>query len=583
MLAARTRTLIGSAAVHPNSPYELRPYQTHTVQANVAAWTGQRRPTGEGRVNRTGNVLATGLGKTVIFSELVRQAHDAGRRALVLVHRDELATQARTKLHSIVPRASIGLVKAEKDEWDRDVVIASVPTLARPARLARIPADTFGLGIADECHHAVADSWQRTMEHFGAFSSPDRSMPWAGFTATMTRGDERVLGDVWPEVVSTFGIDYGIQHGYLVPVTGKRIQVRDLILDRVRRSRGDFSDGDLGDALQDADAGQVMARAWHEHAAGRRTVIFSPTVDTARQFAEDFNNEGISTEVVTGDTPSEERYAIYERFRTGETIAVSSVMVLTEGWDAPWAEVAIMARPTSLPGLYTQCVGRVLRPFPAGGKTSALVLDVVGVSERCSLSSLVDLVGADASPYGDETEQAVRQQRDGDRELDFTLLPSPRVDGELVVTEVELFEQSESAWLQTPAGLWFLATKANYFFLYPRGDGTFRLGKKSVKAMAAHKAKKLEDDLTLEGGMLWAQTYAAIEDEDLMAGRLSSKKAYWRKKPPSEKLIHYAASMGVQCNPLENQGQLSDRVTIHRASRVLPRPPRQQPLISTSN
>jgi superfamily II DNA or RNA helicase len=527
-------------------------------------------------------VLATGLGKTIIFSELVRQAHEAGRRALVLVHRDELAHQARTKLHSIVPRASIGLVKAEKDQWDRDVVIASVPTLSRPARLARVPTDTFGLGIADECHHAVADSWMRVMEHFSAFSSPDRSMPWAGFTATMTRGDQRVLGDVWPEVVSTFGIDYGIQHGYLVRPEGKRIQVRSLMLDRVRRSRGDFSDGDLGDALQDADAGQVMARAWHEHASGRRTVIFSPTVATALQFAVDFNISGIPTEVITGDTPTEERNAIYERFRTGETIAVSSVMVLTEGWDAPWAEVAFMARPTSLPGLYTQCVGRVLRPFPAGGKTSALILDVVGVSQRCSLASLIDLVGADDDPYGEETESVVRERSDP-VESD-ALLPSPLYDpsAELVVTEIELFQQSESAWLQTTNGLWFLATKANYFFLYPRGDGSFRLGRKPVRAMAAHKAQKLEDDLTLEGGMLWAQTYAAIEDDELMSGRLSSKKASWRRKEPSPRLIEYAASMGVSVNPFENQGQLSDRVTVHRASQILPRPPKNHPLLTVN-
>lgn len=531
-------------------------------------------------MNRTGNVLATGLGKTVIFSELVRLAHDAGRRSLVLVHREELASQARTKLHSIVPRASIGLVKAEKDEHDRDIVIASVPTLARQARIDRIDPTGFGLGIADECHHAVADSWQRVMSHFNAFSS--RAMPWAGFTATMTRGDDRVLGDVWPEVVSTYGIDYGIKHGYLVPVTGKRIQVRDLILDRVRRSRGDFSDGDLGDALQDADAGGVMARAWWEHAEGRRTVIFSPTVDTARQFAQDFNEAGIPTEIITGDTQTEERHAIYERFRLGETICVSSVMVLTEGWDAPWAEVAMMARPTSLPGLYTQCVGRVLRPFPEGGKRSALVLDLVGVSTRCSLASLVDLVGADENPYGDsETERQERAPRDPDLDLLPSLGSLVDPNAEMVITDVDLFAESESAWLQTTSGIWFLATKAHYFFLYPRGDGvSFRLGVKPVKSLAGHKSKKLEDDLTIEGGMRWAEWYASREDEDLAAGRLSSKKAQWRKRPPSDRLIHYAAQMGVLWDGEENQGSLSDRVTIQRASSVLPRPPRNQSLLT---
>lgn len=524
-------------------------------------------------MNRTGNVLATGLGKTVIFSELVRRAHALDRRSIILVHREELAAQARTKLHSIVPRASIGLVKAKEDDFEKDIVIASVPTLARVRRLNRIPSDAFGIGIADECHHAAAESWRRVMEHFGAFASdPYRAVPWGGFTATMTRGDEKVLGDIWPEVVSSYGIDYGIQHGYLAPVRGLRVQVRDLILDRVRKSRGDFTDSDLGEALQDADAGPLIVKAWLEHAAGRRTAVFSPTVDTAKQFAQDFRDDGVSAEVVTGDTPTEERRGIYERFRTGQTLVISSVMVLTEGWDAPWAEVAVMARPTSLPGLYAQCVGRVLRPFPAGGKRDALVMDVVGVSQRCSLASLIDLVGRDANPYGEDTEQVVRERHESDPEQDLVSFPTWDAGADLVVTEVDLFDQSESAWLQTSAGVWFLATRASYFFLYPRGDGSFRLGCKSTKSMRSTKAKLLEDDLTIEGGMRWAEYYANREDAGLDAGRISSRVATWRRRRPSEKLMAYAATVGVQVNPLENRGQLSDRITLAKANRVLPRP-----------
>ena len=515
-------------------------------------------------VNRTGNVLATGLGKTVIFSELIRRRLEAGQRSLVLVHREELALQARAKIHSIAPRASVGIVKAERDEWDADVVVASVPTLASRRRLHSIPADRFGLGVADEAHHAAAATWQRTMDYFGAW----RGMPWAGFTATMTRGDDKVLGDIWPEVVADFSIPYGIEHGFLVPVVGKRVQLKDLVLDQVRRSRGDYTDGDLGRAMHDADAGPLIAKAYLEHCPGRRAALFCPTVATAQEFAEDLNEAGIPTEVITGETASGDRQRIYENFRVGRTLVVASCMVLTEGWDAPWAEVAIMARPTSLPGLYAQCVGRVLRPFPAGGKTSALVLDVVGVSEKHGLASLIDLVGREANPYDDAVSEPGQP---GLGPLPVTPW-SPPPDGELVVTDVDLFTASESAWKLTNQGLWFLATASSYFFLWPKGDGTFTLGRKAVRAMRRHKSERLEDGVTLEGGMAWAERYAWSEDDAAGKGNISRKKASWRKSPPSHKLLSYAAGLGIRVDPEWNQGQVSDQVTISLASATLPTP-----------
>lgn len=547
--------------------YELRPYQRHAVEAVEAAWRGDRRPTGEGVVNRAATVAATGLGKTVIFSELIRRAHvDRNQRALVLVHREELADQAMRKLHSIVPAASIGLVKAERDEWDADIVVASVPTLGRSAkRRERIPSDRFGIGIADECHHAAADTWQRTMHHFGAFTG----RPWAGFTATMARGDDRQLGETWTEVTSEYDISFGIRNKFLVPVSGKRIRVKNLMLDQVKRSRGDYQDNDLGEAMEDADAGNTIADAYLKHADGRRAAMFSPTKRTAQRFADDLNERGIPTEVVLGETTSDERAAIYERFRTGVTKVISSCMVITEGWDAPWAEVAIMARPTTSNALYIQCIGRVLRPFAAGGKQSALVLDVVGASERNKLVSLVELHQLkDIAPYDQFPDGLDEEDRLG---LPDGLDDGPGfIEGEIVATEIELFDTSDSAWLQTEGGVWFIPTKTAYFYLWPKKDGSFGLGRKVTNGPQFKHGVPLENNLTLEGGMAWAERYA-LEEEGGSAS-ISNRHASWRRKQPSEALKRAARGYRLPIEGL-NQGQLGDLLTIAKASRSLPTPP----------
>ncbi len=71
---------------------------------------------------------------------------------------------------------------------------------------------------------------------------------------------------------------------------------------------------------------------------------------------------------------------ILGRFARGETMVLSNVALLSEGWDCPACEVMILARPTRSLIRFIQMVGRVLRP--ADGKTRALLLDHSGSTAR---------------------------------------------------------------------------------------------------------------------------------------------------------------------------------------------------------
>ena len=108
--------------------FDVRPYQQEALDAIVAA---------EGRgIRRPFLALPTGTGKTVVFAHLIQQR---GGRALVLVHRDELIWQAAEKLQIIAPDVELGIVKAARDEVDAPCVLASVQTISRETRLARLP------------------------------------------------------------------------------------------------------------------------------------------------------------------------------------------------------------------------------------------------------------------------------------------------------------------------------------------------------------------------------------------------------------------------------------------------------------
>lgn len=540
------------------SPYELRDYQEYTVAAHRAAHLGRRRPTGEGIVNATVSTLATGMGKTVIAGECIGQALGRMERAVFLTHRRDLAHQTRKSLHSQLPGASIGLVMgAEHNGWEADVVVMSVPSVGseRQMRRRRIPAGRYGLGVADEVHHSAADTWQYALDYLGI----NRGMPWIGLTATLARGDSKSLGDTWKEIVADYDIGYGVRNGWLVRPKGIRLRVKDLMLDQVRRSRGDFVDDDLADAMEDADAGQAMAQAYLAKMAGRRTAAFAPNQHSARMFAEDFNAAGISTEVVVDGTSDAERAAIYERFRLGTTLVIWSVGVLTEGWDASWCDGIIMAAMTSSTVKYIQCVGRGLRLWKPGGKVDCIVLDVVGVSAKHRLVSLKDLAGKTDGREGFSIDY-----EDPDEPTEpGQYAPEVRrtVDGELVAEDVDLFGDSESNWLQTPEGIWFVPTRSSYWFLAapPRENG-FRLGRIPAAGGRAHWVEK---ELGLEAGMAWAMKYATDEDSTV-----SSRNAPWRKAKPSQRMLVKAAECGVPADGLR-QGELSDVITVATASHVL--------------
>ncbi len=135
----------------------LRPYQQEALAAIADA---------ESRgIRRQLVALPPGTGKTVIFAHLLQQRRE---RALVLAHRDELIEQAASKIRAIDPAATVGICKAERNQWNFPITVGSVQTISRYHRLQCIPQDCYQTIIIDECHHATADSYSRILEYFGA-------------------------------------------------------------------------------------------------------------------------------------------------------------------------------------------------------------------------------------------------------------------------------------------------------------------------------------------------------------------------------------------------------------------------------
>jgi len=352
--------------VPPLAP-TLRPYQRDAVDAVVAA---RRRG-----VRRQVICLPTGAGKTVIFAQLARIAR---RQVLVLAHRTELIEQARDKVARALGDAeAVAIEQADRRaDSGAKVVVCSIRSL-HDERLARIlRGRRLGLVVYDECHHAVAQDNRRVLEALGAFD-PDWEGTLLGFTATPARADGVGLERVFEEIVYSRGLPELIADRYLVGVRGYRIATA-ADLTGLRPGGLDFVLEELAEAVDIEDRNALVARSIQELARDRRTIVFCVTVAHAYRLAEALRAVGIRCGVVHGQQKPDDRARVLELFRRGALQALTNVGVLTEGFDDPEVSCVALARPTRSQGLYAQCVGRGMRPYP--GKRDCLILDFVDAS-----------------------------------------------------------------------------------------------------------------------------------------------------------------------------------------------------------
>ena len=362
---------------------ELRPYQQQARERIHAEW--------ENGHTRTLLVLPTGTGKTIVFASVAADQVRAGDRVLILAHRGELLEQAADKL-----QRSTGLVSAvEKADatclntWFR-VVVGSVQTLQRTARLERFPHDYFGTIIIDEAHHAITDGYRRILDYFG-------SAKVLGVTATPDRGDMRNLGEVFDSLAFEYKLTDAIKEGYLCHIMAQTIPLK-LDISSVTMSGGDYAVGDLGTAL-DPYLEQIAAEM-AQRCKGRKTVVFLPLIKTSQKFRDLLNSHRFRAAEVNGQ--SADRKEVLADFDAGKYNVLCNSMLLTEGWDCPSVDCVVVLRPTKVRSLYSQMVGRGTRLSP--GKTDLLLLDFLWMTDKHELCRPADLVCEDRTVARQMTE-----------------------------------------------------------------------------------------------------------------------------------------------------------------------------------
>jgi len=356
--------------------YELRDYQKEASDKAVGFFLNK-----EVKHNAL-MVLGTGAGKSLIIADI---AYRLDENVLILCPQKEILQQNYEKMRSYgvecsMYSASVGVKEISKITF---ATIGSVKNIVEEFK-------DYEYIMVDECH--LCNPKKGMYKKF--FKELKKKV--LGLTATPYRLEGIGEYDYKTKEFKPTGSYLQMLTDYARPIFKEIIYNVDtrLLADRGYLCRPDYwvmtpKDWDNG-KMRKNTAGSDYAdysvqwmqkiTDFKEHAQN----ILHRLIDSGRngilmfvRFIEDaeyYKSRIKGSEIVTGDMIKKEREDIMKRFTDGDISVLINVKVLTTGFDYPALDAIVLAAPTMSLALYSQEVGRCVRPYK--GK-KPMVIDLV--------------------------------------------------------------------------------------------------------------------------------------------------------------------------------------------------------------
>ena len=323
-------------------------------------------------VDRALLLSSTGTGKTLASAFALREMNP--RRALFLVHREQIAKQAIRSYKLVFGSSrSYGLLSGTSKDKEQDFLFATMQMMAKPDIYTQFSKDEFDVIILDECHHAGADSYQRIMGYF----TPKF---WLGMTASPDTNNYDIYSIFDHHIAYEIRLQQALEEDLLCPF--HYFGITDLEID------GEVFDDNAGvrnfaNLVSDARIDYVIEQANYYGFSGERVkgLIFCSRKEEAWELSRKFNERGYRTEALTGDDSPSRREEVISRLTDDENEErqldyILTVDIFNEGVDIPEINQVIMLRPTQSPVVFIQQLGRGLRK--SEGKEYVVILDFIG-------------------------------------------------------------------------------------------------------------------------------------------------------------------------------------------------------------
>lgn len=334
--------------------------------------------------------LPTGGGKTVIFSEIARRyIKGTGKKVLILTHRIELCKQTSKMLGEFNVDNMIidSKVKSVSDDNNYMAFVAMVETLNNRLQEEKLTLNNVGLVIVDEAHY---NSFRKLFKYFEQVNI-------LGVTATPLSSSIKLpMNENYQELVVGESISNLVKNGYLSKATTYSYNVS---LDTLKVGiNGDYTVKSSEQLYGNFMMQEKLLRAYEEKSQGKKTLIFNNGISTSYGVYDTFKSAGYEIEHLDHHAGEQERRDILRWFKETPNAILTSVGILTTGFDEPTVETIILNRATRSLALYHQMIGRGSRVLP--NKKEFAVIDLGNNLHRFGLwDSPVDWYHIFQSPH----------------------------------------------------------------------------------------------------------------------------------------------------------------------------------------
>ena len=383
------------------------------------------------------SVMATGLGKTVVISELVSDLFENNKlkhgRVLVLAHTNDLVDQLLGDFWSQLPKTVLTNRLGSKEipiQYD-GVTFATIQS----AILKKDILPYFDMIIVDEAHRVGSVSYRNVISSL----EPEFL---CGVTATPWRGDNFNIRSILGDPVSNVGIAEGLRLGYLSEVDYRMLAdnlnwnlVQDL-------SQFNYSLKQLNRKLilpkRDKEAAKIIYDTFkNDHR--KSCIVFTPTIEHARRFAGTLSLLGLKAISISSKDNKRERNRLLSNFKAGLYDVVVAVDIFNEGVDVPDVDLIAFMKVTHSRRLFVQQLGRGLRVSPR--KDKVIVLDFVSDIRRISAVLRLDRAARGGS---------IEKLGLGKSLVKFTGKGSNKFSTEWMLDQADLLNRESDSTLELP-------------------------------------------------------------------------------------------------------------------------------------
>lgn len=358
---------------------KLRYYQENAIEATLNSI--KKNDASSFLIN-----MATGTGKTVVFSDIIDKYIIEGKRVLVLVNSEPILDQNLKTLRENfdIPENKIGIEHGDMSDFMNNVdsgilspvIYTTVQTLTcekgSKRRLEKLNPEDFDLIILDEAHHIRTPTCQKILKKLNGVKL-------IGLTATPDLADgTSIKRDYFGGREYRYSLRKGIEEKYLSRIQVKNIRINSIADNFEKKSdKADYSKEKAEKQILKSEIINDFTDAIVKNAIGKKTMVFCPELTSAKKVAIILKEKFPEAEIfyVGSDKNKKENETIIKQFKAaGSNSIMVNATMLAEGFNCPGVDNIVNLRLTTSEVLYRQIIGRGTRL--ADGKDNVTILNL---------------------------------------------------------------------------------------------------------------------------------------------------------------------------------------------------------------